>query len=50
MKLNDECKRKIVLLAGEAGKEWLEELPEIITTYGRKWSIFVDDPFDLSYN
>jgi len=50
MKLNDEFKRKIVLLAGEAGKEWLEELPEIITTYGRKWSIFVDDPFDLSYN
>lgn len=48
--MNDEFAKKIIALRGDAGKKWLDELPEIIKAYEQKWDIEVLSPFTLSYN
>ncbi len=35
---------------GEEGKAWLDNIPDIIKKYEKKWSIQVLPPFTLSYN
>lgn len=47
--MNDAFKKNS-LMWGEDGKKWLEEIPKIISTYEKKWSIQVQSPFELSYN
>lgn len=48
--MNDVFKKKIITLAGEKGKLWLNALPTIIQKYEEEWEIKVLPPFNLSYN
>lgn len=48
--ITDEYKKKIESLSGEVGKKWLENLPEQIGYYEKKWNIKTSTPFSLSYN
>lgn len=48
--MNDEFVRNNLELYGEAGKKWLDSIPQIIDTYQEKWKIRVFPPFNLSYN
>jgi len=48
--MNPEFREKIIALAGEAGKKWLDELPNIVQSYEKQWSITCANPFPLSYN
>ncbi|MBT3249942.1 MAG: phosphotransferase [Candidatus Pacebacteria bacterium] len=48
--MNDDFCNKIFKLHGEAGKQWLKSIPEIIKKYQEKWKIKVYPPFELSYN
>ncbi len=48
--MNQDFTKRILSLAGDAGKEWLEKLPTTIQFYEKKWSIKCSDPFPLSYN
>lgn len=48
--ITDEYRKKIDLLSGEVGKKWLENLPEQIKYYEKKWGIKTSAPFSLSYN
>lgn len=44
-------KNKIINTFGQAGKDWLEGLPEILTDFSHRWSLRLGDPFEpLSYN
>jgi len=47
----EEFKLRIISTWGEAGVEWLDRLPTIITTCARRWRLSVQSPLsDLSYN
>lgn len=35
---------------GEAGRQWLDSIPELIKQYENKWSLQVLPPFDLNYS
>jgi streptomycin 6-kinase len=48
--MNDKYRQRIITLAGNAGQEWLGDLPDIIRGYEQKWGIAVLSPFNLSYN
>lgn len=49
--LPKKFKRNIVELHAEKGKQWLDDLPDLIAKMSEKWSLAVDKPFpDLSYN
>lgn len=50
MMITDQYRKKIELLSGEDGKKWLENLPEQINYYEKKWNIKTTNPFSLSYN
>ncbi len=39
-----------LLTRGEAGKKWLDTLPQLIKLFEDKWQIKVGKPYDLSYN
>jgi streptomycin 6-kinase len=41
---------KHALTYGKAGEKWLKQIPDIIKTYERKWSLQVFSPYILSYN
>ncbi|HEX7042603.1 MAG TPA: aminoglycoside phosphotransferase family protein [Patescibacteria group bacterium] len=41
---------KIINLRGNIGKKWLNNLPQLIKNFERKWEIKVKSPFPLSYN
>jgi streptomycin 6-kinase len=50
-RLPKKFKRNIVELHAEKGKQWLDDLPDLIAKMSEKWSLAVDKPFpDLSYN
>ena len=40
----------MVMLAGDAGENWLEQLPSLVKFYEKKWQIKCLNPFSLSYN
>jgi streptomycin 6-kinase len=40
----------IIALAGEAGKKWLDELPNLVHFYEQQWQLTCSEPFPLSYN
>lgn len=42
--------KKVITLAGDAGKKWLSDLPQIIKQYEKSWNVVVLAPFILSYN
>ena len=48
--MNKEFVKKIIALRGDAGRKWLEDLPQIIKLYENKWNIRTFSPFDLAYN
>ena len=48
--MNQTFVERITALYGESGKKWLEDLPEIIKSFEKKWKIKVIKPFPLSYN
>jgi streptomycin 6-kinase len=49
--LPKKFKRNIFDLHAEKGKQWLDELRDLIAEMSEKWSLAVDEPFpDLSYN
>lgn len=48
--MNDEFVKKITALCGNAGQEWLQNLPDIIKKYEQAWEITCHSPFPLSYN
>lgn len=39
-----------VLSRGKIGKEWLDNLPQLIKYFENKWSIKCEDPYELSFN
>lgn len=48
--MNEEFRSKIIALRGNLGKEWLQNLPDIIKDYEQRWGITCLPPFPLSYN
>jgi len=42
--------KKNIALRGDAGKKWLETLPDAIKKYEHQWGITCLSPFPLSYN
>ena len=48
--MNDEFVKNIISLRGDLGKQWLNNLPEVIKQYEKLWDIEVFSPFYLSYN
>lgn len=49
--LPEKFKRNIFDLHAEKGKQWIEDLPDLIAETSEKWSLAVEKPFpDLSYN
>lgn len=48
--MDEQFIRKVIALKGELGKQWLDNLPEIIKHYERLWEISCLSPFPLSYN
>lgn len=48
--MDEQFIRKIIALRGDHGKQWLNNLPEIIKRYEHKWEISCFPPFPLSYN
>lgn len=48
--MNEEFIKKIIVLRGNAGKKWLENIPVIIKKYEQEWGITCLSPFPLSYN
>lgn len=48
--MNDEFKKKVIALAGEAGERWLVDLPNIVSKYEFEWNIKAQPSFPLSYN
>lgn len=48
--MNEQFSKKIISLAGDDGRSWLDNLPKLIKFYEEKWQIRCFDPFPLSYN
>lgn len=48
--MNEEFVKKIVDLRGDAGKKWLQDVPELIKRYEQRWALTCFAPFPLSYN
>lgn len=48
--MDEEFVKKIITLRGNLGRQWLQNLPQIIKDYERKWQIRVLPPFPLTYN
>src|SRR5579864_1089204 len=48
--MNESFVRNIIGVRGEAGRTWLDSIPERLKAYERKWSLKVFEPFALSYN
>lgn len=48
--MQDAFVRNIIAFKGEAGRKWLDRIPELIKQYEKKWSLTAHDPFILSYN
>ncbi|HZE87439.1 MAG TPA: hypothetical protein VE090_04515 [Methylomirabilota bacterium] len=48
--MNEEFVKKITALRGDIGKQWVEDIPEIIKNYEQEWNIRCLPPFPLSYN
>lgn len=48
--MNDDFKKKIIALLGDAGEKWLASLPDTVKKCEDEWGIKVQDPFPLSYN
>lgn len=48
--MDKQFSKKIISLAGNDGKVWLENLPDLIRHYEEEWQLECFDPFPLSYN
>lgn len=48
--MNDDFRKNIVSMYGDAGKKWLDLIPDIINEYEEKWSFHALPPYSLSYN
>lgn len=48
--MNSIFRQNIISLSGEEGKKWLENIPQVLKAYERKWSLTVLPPYQLSYN
>ena len=48
--VTDELINNVTEAWGQAGTDWLDRLPSLLSEVEERWSIRVDEPFDLSFN
>lgn len=48
--MDDTFVQNIISFRGDTGRKWLDDIPNKIKTYEKKWKITVLPPFTLSYN
>ncbi|MDA1079162.1 MAG: hypothetical protein O2840_00505 [bacterium] len=48
--MDKQFSKKIISLAGNDGKAWLVNLPNLVKHYEEKWQLECFEPFPLSYN
>jgi streptomycin 6-kinase len=46
----DYFKERYIQMKGERGREWIERLPQTITSLLNKWKLTLHEPFHLTYN
>jgi streptomycin 6-kinase len=48
--MDEKFVKNVLSLWGDEGQQWLDNLPNIITEYEKKWNLKVGQPFKLSCN
>lgn len=48
--ISQKFRKTTINTFGKAGATWLKTLPNLLTIYADRWSLTLDEPFDLSFN
>ncbi len=48
--ISEKFRKNTLNTFGDAGAAWLAMLPDLLNRYTERWSLVLDDPFDLSFN